>query len=73
VSRRLRIIKGGKMIKNYNELDNEIRMLQGNINRMCVTRDKDELEMMFYFARIRINEIFRFNLLVLNHDNECSK
>jgi len=58
------------MIKNYNELKNEISMLKGNVNRMCVTKDKDEAELMFLFARIRLNEIFKYNILKLNQDNK---
>jgi hypothetical protein len=46
---------------NRRQLNNEKDMLQGNINRMCVTDSKDELMHMYAWANIRINEIFREN------------
>lgn len=39
------------------ELYNEIDMLNGNINRMCVTTDADELHKMECFALIRLTNI----------------
>jgi len=50
------------MITNYNELDNEINMLKGNINRMCVSDDYEELERMYMYAKIRLDEIYDYNL-----------
>lgn len=41
--------------------DSQIDMLQGNINRMCVTDSRDELRSMYAWANIRLNEIFRLN------------
>ena len=41
----------------YNEKD----MLEGNINRMCVTDDMDELLSMKNFAMKRIERIFQVN------------
>ena len=40
---------------------NTIDMLQGNINRMCVTDSRDELRAMYAWANIRLNEIYRMN------------
>ena len=39
------------------KLDNEIDMLKGNINRMCVTDDADELWQMENYALIRLTNI----------------
>lgn len=50
------------MITNYNELDNEINMLKGNINRICVSDDYEELERMYMYAKIRLDEIYDYNL-----------
>ena len=36
-------------------------MLKGNINRMCVTDDLDELESMAEYAIDRIKKIWRIN------------
>ncbi len=49
------------MLKNYDDLSNEIRMLEGNINRMCVTKDDNELERMFKFAKSRLDDIYTYN------------
>ena len=43
------------------ELNNEVDMLEGNINRMCVTKDKVELFKMFTYARVRIERIYQHN------------
>ena len=45
------------MITNYNELRNERDTLDGNINRMCVTKDEEEMERMYAFAKLRLDEI----------------
>lgn len=50
------------MLKNYNELNNETRMLTGNINRMCVTDSTEELQQMYTFAKKRIDEIYQYNV-----------
>lgn len=52
-------------IHNKRELDNEIRMIQGNINRMCITDDEEELLSMYRYAQMRLTEIFLFNFLKL--------
>lgn len=49
------------MLKNYDDLSNEINMLKGNINRMCVTSETDELERMYDFAKRRLDEIYTYN------------
>ena len=45
------------MQKVYNEMD----MLKGNINRMCVTDDQEELFKMYAFACLRLNKIYNLN------------
>ena len=44
------------------ELNNEIDMLKGNINRMCVTDDISELSKMYQIAQKRIDKIHSMNL-----------
>ena len=47
------------------ELMNEVDMLKGNINRMVVTDDKNELISMYSFALRRLEKIFRERVYVL--------
>jgi hypothetical protein len=49
------------VIRNRNELLNEIDMLRGNINRMCVTDNKQELDKMLRYAKLRLDEIYDYN------------
>ena len=42
----------------HKELMNEADMLQGNINRMMVTDDRDELARMYSFAFGRLRKIY---------------
>ncbi len=49
----------------HKELMNEADMLEGNINRMMVTDDKNELMNMFVFALRRLEKIFRERVHVL--------
>ena len=49
----------------HKELLNEADMLQGNINRMMVTNDKDELLKMYTFALERLSKIYRERTYVL--------
>ena len=49
----------------HKELMNEADMLQGNINRMVVTDDKNELMDMYVFALRRLEKIFRERVYVL--------
>lgn len=48
----------------HKELMNEADMLQGNINRMMVTNDKDELLKMYAFALERLGKIYRERIYV---------
>lgn len=46
---------------NRQKLEIEIDMLQGNINRMCVTNDDAELASMQQWAKRRIDQIYLYN------------
>lgn len=48
------------MIKTYAEADNERRMLDGNINRMKLTKDLEELESMHDWAVKRLDQLYLF-------------
>ena len=52
-------------VEKMSEIGNEIDMLEGNINRMCLTDDKKELDKMFKFAIMRVAEIYIFNLKMI--------
>ena len=43
------------------ELNIEIDMLRGNINRMCVTDDLSEMISMYEFAQKRLEKIYKHN------------
>lgn len=49
------------MINNIKEYENQRDMLQGNLNRMRLTHDMDELEDMFLFAELRLKQMFLYN------------
>lgn len=49
----------------HKELMNEAEMLKGNINRMMVTDDKNELINMYSFALRRLEKIYRERVYVL--------
>lgn len=36
-------------------------MLDGNLNRMCVTNDPEELASMYFYARQRVKDLFIMN------------
>lgn len=55
---------------NRQELEIEIDMLQGNINRMCVTDDDAELASMQQWAKRRIDQIYLYNHQRLR-EKEC--
>ena len=55
------------MIEDYKDLLNEINMLNGNINRMCVTENVEEIVKMSKVATERLQEIYVYNMFRLNH------
>lgn len=55
------------MIRTQQELSNEIDMLNGNINRMCVCKSYKELSHNFLYAQERLREIYIYNIDRLNN------
>lgn len=57
------------------ELMNKADMLQGNINRMMVTKDFKELSSMYQWAERRLQTIYRERVKELDdaHTNESMK
>ena len=53
---------------NEIEVYNEYEMLRGNINRMFLTDDINELFRMYYFARKRLDGIIEYNYARLNNE-----
>lgn len=61
----MKVTNGGNM-KQLNQtqqktLDVEINMLKGNLCRMCVTKDRKELDDMYKYATQRISRIYVLN------------
>ena len=50
-----------------------IEMLQGNINRICITTDLKELDTMTLFAIIRIIELRELTYLEIGEMNSCKE
>lgn len=50
---------------NYQLAKNESDMLDGNINRMFVTHDVEELNKMYYYAKRRLDKIYDMQKLRL--------
>lgn len=50
-------------------INNEMDMLRGNLNRMCVTSDVQELDKMKEWALIRIDKIYNTKLEILMQEN----
>lgn len=48
-------------IKNRQMADNEYDMLEGNINRMFLTKDRIELDSMYEFAKSRLASLYEYN------------
>ena len=55
--------------KEHKDLMIECDMLQGNINRMMVTHDHEELLTMFAYAHKRLGDIFWKNKKRINMEN----
>lgn len=47
--------------QKHRETMNEVDMLRGNINRMCVTDDLDELDRMLTVAMCRLSNLYTVN------------
>lgn len=50
------------MLKDYKGLSIERDYLEGNLNRMCVTSEKKELDSMYEYAKKRIDAIYEYNV-----------
>ena len=57
------------MIKNINEYNVERDMLNGNLNRMSLTDDMDELEDMFLVAELRLKQMFFYHKRRIEYNN----
>lgn len=57
-------------IMTRNELYQECDLLEGNITRMCVTDNFEELDKMELVARERIRRIFDYNFKRLSKEEE---
>ena len=58
------------------KINNEYDLLQGNMNRMCVTDNIEELERMVYFAMRRIHQLEDLNrerLLITKYGPDYKK
>lgn len=53
---------------NEIEVHNESDMLQGEINRMFVTDEMEELVRMYVFAQKRLERIYEYHYARLNND-----
>jgi hypothetical protein len=47
---------------NYIKVRNESDMLKGNINRMCITDDIEEINRMYEVAKNRLRIIYQENV-----------
>ena len=50
------------MIRNREEMIGEVDMLRGNINRICVSDDVEEISQMYHYALTRLEEIMKYNV-----------
>lgn len=50
------------MIRNRKEMLGEVDMLRGNINRICVSDDVEEISQMYHYALTRLEEIMKYNV-----------
>lgn len=49
-------------IRNHEEMLGEVDMLKGNINRVCISKDVEEISQMYHFALMRLEEIMKYNV-----------
>lgn len=49
-------------IRNREEMLGEVDMLRGNINRICVSDDVEEISQMYHFALTRLEELMKYNV-----------
>lgn len=52
------------------EQDRQIDMLKGNVNRICVSRDKEELKHQYEVAKNRLDDLYFINLKRVENGSE---
>ena len=49
-------------IRNRKEMLGEVDMLRGNINRICVSDNVEEISQMYHYALMRLEELMIYNV-----------
>lgn len=49
-------------IRNREEMLGEVDMLRGNINRICVSDNVEEISQMYRYALMRLEELMKYNV-----------
>lgn len=49
-------------IRNREEMLGEVDMLRGNINRICVSDNVEEISQMYNYALMRLEELMKYNV-----------
>ncbi len=49
-------------IRNREEMLGEVDMLKGNINRICVSDNVEEISQMYHYALMRLEELMKYNV-----------
>lgn len=49
-------------IRNREEMLGEVDMLRGNINRICVSDNVEEISQMYHHALMRLEELMKYNV-----------
>lgn len=50
------------IIRNREEMLGEVDMLRGNINRICVSDNVEEISQMYHYALTRLEEVMKYNV-----------
>lgn len=50
------------IIRNREEMLGEVDMLRGNINRICVSNNVEEISQMYHYALTRLEEVMKYNV-----------
>lgn len=50
------------IIRNREEMLGEVDMLRGNINRICVSNNIEEISQMYHYALTRLEEVMKYNV-----------
>ena len=49
-------------IRNHEEMLGEVDMLRGNINRICVSDNVEEISQMYHYGLMRLEELMKYNV-----------